>query len=128
MKDYIDAAQTRGLRIGIASSSTHSWVDPKLQQIGLSEAFDTVVCADDVGRSKPNPTSYLTAPSNLRVTAERAFVLEDSANGVQGAKNTSLFCVAVPGRMTKDQSFDHADMRLDSLTDMTLDELLEAVS
>jgi beta-phosphoglucomutase-like phosphatase (HAD superfamily) len=96
--------------------------------IGFSDVFDTVVCADDVGSSKPNPASYLTALSNLGVVAAQAFALEDSPNGVQGAKNAGLFCVAVPGPMTKDQSFDHADMRLESLADMPLAEILGAIS
>ncbi len=128
VQDYIVAAREHGLQIGIASSSDHSWVDPKLEQIGMSNTFDTVVCADDVGSSKPNPASYLAALTNLGVTAEQAFALEDSPNGVQGAKNAGLFCVAVPGPMTEDQSFDHADMRLESLADTPLAELLEIIS
>lgn len=127
VEDYIAAARKLGLLIGIASSSPHSWVDSKLEQIGFTNAFDTVVCSDDVGSSKPNPASYLTALSNLGVTADHALALEDSPNGVQGAKNAGLLCVAVPGPMTKDQSFDHADMRLESLTDMPLAELLQVI-
>jgi HAD superfamily hydrolase (TIGR01509 family) len=128
IEDYIAAARELGLGLGIASSSDHSWVDPKLEMIGFTNVFDTVVCADDVGSSKPNPASYLGALSNLGARAGGAFALEDSPNGVKGAKNAGLFCVAVPSEMTKDQSFDHADMRLESLADMPLPELLEVIS
>ena len=128
VKDYIAAARERGMRIGIASSSPRRWVDPKLKQIGLSGTFDTVVCADDVGSSKPNPASYLKALADLGVTPEEALALEDSPTGVQGAKNAGLLCVAVPGALTRDRSYDHADLRLESLADMSLDELLEALS
>ena len=96
VEDYIASARDRGIRIGIASSSTHSWVDPKLQQIGLSDTFDTVVCSDDVGSAKPNPASYLKALADLGVTPDEAFALEDSPTGVQAAKNAGLLCVAVP--------------------------------
>ena len=127
VEDYIATARERGMRIGIASSSPRRWVDPKLEQIGLAGAFDTVVCSDDVGSSKPNPASYIRAIADLGVTPHEAFALEDSPTGVQGAKNAGLLCVAVPGTLTRDRSYDHADLRLDSLTDMTLDQLMEAL-
>lgn len=127
VEDYIVSARERGMRIGIASSSPHRWVDPKLEQIGFAETFDTVVCSDDVGSSKPNPASYIKALADLGVTPNEAFALEDSPTGVQGAKNAGLLCVAVPGTLTRDRSYDHADMRLESLTDMTLDQLIEAL-
>ena len=128
IEDCIASARERGLRIGIASSSPRSWVRPKLEHVGLADAFDTVVCSDDVGSVKPNPASYLASLANLSVTAEQAFALEDSPNGVQGAKNAGLLCVAVPGAMTDSLSFDHADMRIESLASMSLEELLEALS
>ena len=128
VEDYIASARERGMRIGIASSSPRRWVDPKLEQLGLADTFDTVVCADDVGSSKPNPASYLKALADLGVTPDEALALEDSPTGVQGAKNAGLLCVAVPGALTRDRSYDHADLRLESLADMSLDELLEALS
>ncbi len=127
VEDYIAAARERGMRIGIASSSPRRWVHPKLEQLGLEDTFDTVVCSDDVGSSKPNPASYTKAIADLNVTSDDAFALEDSPTGVQGAKNAGLLCVAVPGTLTRDRSYDHADLRLDSLTDMSLDQLMEAL-
>ena len=128
VEDYIATARDRGIRIGIASSSTHSWVDPKLEQIGLSDVFDTVVCSEDVGSAKPDPASYLRALADLGVTSDETFALEDSPTGVHGAKNAGLLCVAVPGVMTRDRSYDHADMRIESLADVPLEELMEALS
>lgn len=127
VEDYIAAARARGMGLGIASSSTRAWVEPKLDLLGLGDVFDTVVCADDVGSSKPNPASYLAVIANLGVTAEQAVALEDSPNGVRGAKNAGLLCAAVPGPMTRGESFDHADLILHALTDLSLDELLEAL-
>ncbi len=128
VEDYIAGSRERGMRIGIASSSTHRWVDPKLEQLGLAGTFDAVVCSDDVGSAKPNPASYLRAISDLGVTPDEAFALEDSPTGVQGAKNAGLLCVAVPGTLTRDRSYDHADMQLESLTDMPLAHLMEALT
>ena len=128
VEDYLCAAKRLGIRVGIASGSRRSWVLDRLEQIGLVDHFETIVCRDDVGSAKPDPAAYLAAVSNLGVTVEEAFALEDSLTGVTAAKSAGLYCVAVPGPMTKNLSFHNADMRLDSLTDMPLMKLLEALS
>ena len=63
----------------------------------------------------------------MGVTAEEAFALEDSLNGVLPAKSAGLLCVAVSWTMTKNLSFDRADMRNQSLEETSLEELLEAL-
>ena len=128
VEDYLCAAKRLGIRVGIASGSRRSWVLDRLDQIGLVDHFETIVCRDDVGSAKPDPASYLAAVKNLGTTVDQAFALEDSLTGVAAAKSAGLFCVAVPGPMTKNLSFHNADMRLESLVDMPLTELLAALA
>ena len=64
----------------------------------------------------------------MGVDAEEAIVLEDSPNGVMAAKRAGIFCVAVPNVMTRGLQFDHADILLDSLEDISLEVLLEKVN
>ena len=127
VEEYLSTAKRLDMRIGLASNSNLDWILPKLDHIGLTECFDTIVCRDDVSAPKPDPAVYLTSLENLGVTAKQAFALEDSPTGVQAAKNAGLFCVAVPRPMTKDLNYDHADMRLASLADMPLAKLLDAI-
>ena len=129
VEDYIYTAKELGIRIGVASGSRRSWVVDRLDQLGLADHFDTVVCRDDVGgRAKPDPAVYLAAVANLDVSVDQAFALEDSLPGVAAAKSAGLYCVAVPGPMTKGFSFHKADMRLESLADMPLQKLLAALA
>ena len=72
------------------------------------------MCSDDVGSSKPNPPLTSKHSPTSAWTPDEAFALEDSPTGVQGAKNAGLLCVAVPGPMTRDRSYDHADLRMGS--------------
>ena len=124
VEEYLQTAKQLGIRVGIASGSRQSWVVDRLDQLGLSDHFETIVCRDDVGRAKPDPAAYLAAVSNLGVTADQAIALEDSLPGVKAAKSAGLYCIAVPGPMTKTLPFHNADMRLESLADMNLTELL----
>jgi HAD superfamily hydrolase (TIGR01509 family) len=121
----LDVARQRGLKLGIASSSSRSWVWGLLGSLGLASTFDTVQCSDDVGATKPDPASYLAALAALGVDARQAVALEDSPNGVLAAKRAGLYCVAVPNSMTRGLTLDQADLQVDSLADLSLDRLLD---
>ena len=63
----------------------------------------------------------------LGVRAEEAIAFEDSPNGVLAAKRAGLYCVAVPNPTTKQLRLDGADLVLDSLADLPLEELIGRV-
>lgn len=126
---YLDQARRLGLKIGVASSSQHAWVDSHLSRLGLFDRFDAIRCRDDVNdRSKPDPAVYVAILEALGVASRYALALEDSPNGVLAAKRAGLLCVAVPNQMTRDMSFDGADHRLNSLADLPLSQLLATLS
>ena len=122
---YLSDARALGLKVGVASSSNHAWVDDYLAKLGLAEAFDVVMCRDDVAdRPKPDPAVYLAAAGALGVTPQRALALEDSPNGLTAAKRAGLYCVVVPNEMTRSLDFAAADHRLETLTEMPLAQLI----
>jgi HAD superfamily hydrolase (TIGR01509 family) len=122
VEDVIREAKRRGLKLAVASSSPHSWVDSHLFRLGLARRFDKIICADDVapGRTKPNPDLFLKALHELRVHANEAMVFEDSPNGVKAAKLAGIFVVAVPNPTTSQLKIDGADLTLRSLADFDL--------
>ncbi|MFH2104054.1 MAG: HAD-IA family hydrolase [Chloroflexota bacterium] len=122
--DLLDTAPLLGLRLGVASSSPHSWVDGHLTRLGLFSKFDIIICADDVQRTKPDPELFLKTIEALDVHPNEALVFEDSANGVQAARAAGIPVVAVPNPTTARLGVDGADLTLDSLVDRTLIELL----
>ena len=125
--DYIHEAKRFGLKLAIASSSQHSWVDTHAKRLGIFDHFDAVICADDVGvgRTKPNPDLYLLALNRLNVQKEEAIVLEDSPNGVRAANQAGIFVVAVPNAVTSLLKINGADITISSLTELSLTELLD---
>ena len=121
---YVAEARQHNLRIGVASNSTRSWVTGFMAQFGLAGLFDSVKCADDVGVGKPDPAVYLAVLRELAVAPDEAVAFEDSPNGLAAAKAAGIFCVAVPNQMTNYHTFDQADLRLGSLTEMDLAQVL----
>ena len=127
VQDYLESAGEMGLKIGLASSSKCNWVTGHLERLGLIHYFDTIKGADDVERTKPDPELFNLVVAELDVPPEQVVVFEDSVNGIISAKSAGLFCVWIPNHLTSQLSSDQADMRLDSLADVPLAQLLENI-
>jgi beta-phosphoglucomutase-like phosphatase (HAD superfamily) len=124
--EWRDDARRLDLKLGIASSSTRPWVTGHLQRLGLGD-WDCIRCREDTRRAKPDPDLYLSALECLGVAPSAAIAVEDSLNGLTAAKRAGLFCVAVPCSMTAHMDLSAADLRLSSLTERSLDEVLAIV-
>jgi len=122
--EILDEARRLGMKLAVASSSPHEWVDAHLTRLGLFDRFETVVCSDDVSRTKPSPELFLLALSRLNVRADEAVVFEDSPNGVKAARAAGIFVVAVPNPLTAQLTFEGENLRLRSLAELSLEELL----
>lgn len=124
VRTWVAAARDRGLRLAIASSSTRSWVTGHLGRLGLLDGWDAICCRDDVERAKPAPDLYLAALAAIGLPPSRALAIEDSPNGIAAAKAAGLYCIAVPGPMTRSLDLSRADRVLASLADVDLDRFL----
>lgn len=111
-----EQAHAHGLRMAVASSATHDWVDTHLQRLGLYHHFQVVKCRDDVapGRAKPHPDIYLATLQALAVDAAEAVAIEDSLNGMRAAKAAGIFTIVTPNPVTAQIDFAQADLVLAS--------------
>lgn len=125
--ETLDEAERRGLQLAIASSSPENWVRGHLARLGIYQRFGVIKTADDVKRTKPDPELFVAALDALSLKSDQAVVFEDSPNGVKAAKAAGLFCVAVPNKLTAQLPLEHADLRLNSLAEMSLADLLHKV-
>ncbi len=115
VRECLEHARAQSIATAIASSSPQDWVSGHIERLGLAHYFDQVVTIEHVEAAKPAPDLYLRATELLAVDPGDAIALEDSPNGVQAAKAAGLYCVAVPGPMTRTLSFEAADAVLASL-------------
>jgi len=125
---HLDTARELGLKLGVASSSTHEWVEGHLARLGILDRFACVRCRDDVANAKPEPDLYISVLECLGVPASEAIAIEDSPNGVAAAKRAGLRCVAIPNSITAQLDLSEADVTLGSLAEITLRDLLERLS
>ena len=128
VRELICEAKEQGLVLAVASSSEHAWVDYHLERLELMGSFDVVICADDVPATKPAPDLYIRALNDLGLSSQDAIALEDSEHGVHAAHAAGLVCIAVPNAITKSASFDQAQIILESLDGIGLDDILRRVA
>ncbi|MCL4858243.1 MAG: HAD family hydrolase [Caldilineaceae bacterium] len=126
VQTLIEAAQTAGLRLGVASSGTRDWVEGHLVSRGLRGYFGVVRTVEDVARAKPDPELYLSALAALGVAPEHALAIEDSRHGMMAAKAAGMKCLVVPNEITQSFDFSEADLVLRTLAGVDLDRLFAA--
>lgn len=127
VETYIAEAKRLGLKLAVASSSPRAWVEQHLMRLGLLEKFDAICVGDEVTNRKPDPELYLAALAALSLTADEAFALEDSPNGILAAQRAGMIGVAIPNPVTAQLPLDHANLRLTSMAALPLEELIQRV-
>lgn len=120
----LDAARSRGLRVGMASNSEHTWVEPHLARLGLRDRFEFIACREDAPSPKPEPDLYRLVLNRFGIRGLEAIAFEDSHTGSLAAKRANAYVVAVPNESTAHHDFAHADLLVRSLADVSLDTLL----
>ena len=94
----------------IASSGSMGGLERKLKRTGLWEHFvPHVYSADHVAKAKPAPDLFLHAAAALDIVPADCLVLEDSVNGVIGAKAAGM---TVWGFLGGGHAHDALGMRL----------------
>jgi HAD superfamily hydrolase (TIGR01509 family) len=126
VEDYLKAAKSLGLKIGLASSSSLDWVEKYLKQFTLFDYFDCIYTRDDVKNVKPDPELYEKALQFFNISGDEAIAFEDSPNGLRAAKTAGLCCVAIPNEITAKLDFnsENYDIMLSSMVEKDVRDLL----
>jgi HAD superfamily hydrolase (TIGR01509 family) len=128
VKEYLEEAKDLGFKIGLASSSTREWVLSYLDRFRLTAYFDRIHTADDVEKVKPDPELYLRTLDCFGLTCHEAVAFEDSPHGAAAAKKAGLYCVIVPNGVTENLVFAEYDLRLKSLSELGLADVIKRLS
>lgn len=118
--ELLEEAAAAGLRLAVASNSSHRHVEGHLAARGLLGRFAAVVCREDVPRAKPAPDVYLAALGRLGLKADEAVAFEDSLPGHAAAAAAGLRVMVVPNPSTAGDHFVHATWRSGSMGEVTL--------
>ncbi|MHB1157539.1 MAG: HAD family hydrolase [Phycisphaerales bacterium] len=110
--------------VAISSGATRGDIEAIVPRIGdgkLLAKFTTIVTADDVHKSKPDPTCYLEAARRVGVAPADCLAIEDTAAGLTAAAAAGMKTLAVAH--THDMASLNADHVVESLAEVTLEKL-----
>jgi HAD superfamily hydrolase (TIGR01509 family) len=93
--EHIDAQHGR-IPFAVVSGSTRESVTASLVSLKLLDKFDTLVCAGEYTKSKPDPDAFLLAAAKLGVAPEACLVFEDTDLGIQAAEAAGMASVKIP--------------------------------
>jgi beta-phosphoglucomutase-like phosphatase (HAD superfamily) len=91
---HIEASYGR-IPFAVVSGSTRESVTASLTALHLLDKFETLVCAGDYEKSKPDPEPFLIAARRLGVAPEDCLVFEDADMGIEAATAAGMASVKV---------------------------------
>ncbi len=101
--DRLIRALSSRFPLAIASGALRSEIESILAAMNLKNLFQAIVSAEDVQAGKPEPEIFITALARLNETVARGevlrpsecLVIEDSREGIRGARRAGMKCLAV---------------------------------
>ena len=125
---YLADAHEAGLTIALATSSTKEWVTTHLTNLNLISYFDYLITQDMVEHVKPAPDLFLKTLEVLDIEPDEAIIFEDSLNGLIAALEAKVPTVIIPNPVTESLPFENFHLKLNSMADMTLQEIIGSLN
>ncbi|MEK7338768.1 MAG: HAD family phosphatase [candidate division NC10 bacterium] len=128
--DLVRAASRR-YRLAVASGAPRREIEWVLRHAGLRDCFAALVAMEDTERGKPHPAPFLKALAGLnggarrvdQIQAGECLVLEDSLEGIRGAKAAGMRVIGVASTYPVERLAAEADRAVPALADLAPEEL-----
>jgi HAD superfamily hydrolase (TIGR01509 family) len=95
LEEFLVASKNKNIRMGIGSAAIPFNINFVLDGLDLRHYFDSIVSADDVLESKPDPETYLKGAAELSVLPAECIVFEDAPKGVEAAQRAGMRAVVL---------------------------------
>lgn len=116
----LDYMKQSGYRLGCVTNKAGEFTLPILDDLGIRDYFEVIICGDDTPRKKPDPLPLLTAAERMSVKPENSMMLGDSQSDVKAARAAGfqIICMSYGYNHGEDiRSFD-PDAVIDSFTEL----------
>jgi beta-phosphoglucomutase len=103
LNKFLATAQQKHIPMAIGSAAIPFNIDFVLDNLHIRHYFPTIVSADDVEKSKPDPETFVKAAARLGVPPELCLVFEDAPKGVEAALNAGMKAVVLTTTHEKEE-------------------------
>jgi len=110
----------RGYRLGIVSSGNHHRIRRELDELGLSAAFQVLVCHEHTINKKPHPEGLEKAMQQLKSPKEECSYIGDTPEDIQMGQSSQVLTVGVRSAYPSSKHLLKAqpDLYLESITEL----------
>jgi len=122
--DLLRQLKKMKVKLAVASSSHKRMIEYVLKKLKIIDLFDSIVGAEDIDRSKPDPEIFLISAKRLNVNPEECIVVEDSKLGVEAAKKAGMKCLGYVNPSSGKQDLSKADFVADDFCKLDIQKLL----
>lgn len=124
--ELLNSIEGAKIPFALASSGPRKKIMFNLTKVGLIDRFSAIISGEDVVESKPAPFIFLKAAEEIDRNPAVCVVIEDSPNGLLGAKRTGMKSIALRTTFMDDALLSEATCIVDSLNDISIP-LLESL-
>ena len=90
-KDVLTALKNADYKLHIITNGFLEVQHIKLENSGIKEYFDVILCSEEVGANKPAPETFLTALQMAKTNPQDSLMIgDDLISDIQGAKNVGM--------------------------------------
>lgn len=100
VQELVDYLKNNNYKIAVATSTGRERAHSHLNEIGILDKIDYMICGDQVVNSKPDPEIFLKAAKGIGLSQEECIVIEDSEAGIRAAHNAGIKSINVPDMIT----------------------------
>lgn len=125
--DFVQKGREKEMKIALVTNAPKENAFTVLQVLGLDDAFDPVILADEVGSGKPDPALYNAALQALDVSAKEAVAFEDSASGIASSVAAGIPTVGIASTQEPEELEDlGVNLVVQDFSDPKLEAFLES--
>lgn len=106
VRETLTYLREKGYKLAVATATEKDRAVEYLNEIGITEMFDQIVCANMVQNGKPMPDIYLYVCEQIGEEPENCVAVEDSPNGVKSAHDAGCRVIMIPDLTLPDAETD----------------------
>jgi HAD superfamily hydrolase (TIGR01509 family) len=108
--------------LAVATSENTETTLKVLTKFQLKKFFKSIVTADSVTKTKPNPDVFLKVAQLLNIVPNQCIVIEDSIHGITAAKRAGMKVIGITTNFSREK-LSKADLIIDSFDELDLKQI-----
>lgn len=117
ISEMIEWLESQGIRQGIVTSRTREEFQKSIANYTFIKKFETVICADDTTKHKPDPEPIRALLDKMQIAPSRVLYVGDSVYDMECARKAGVDCALAVWGAHFPESI-RADYKLEKISDV----------